>query len=109
MSEEIRYDAFISYRHCNPDKEIAIKLHKALENFRLPHSVSKKIGKRKLERVFRDEAELAVSAELSEEIEKALLHSEYLILNKLPHLFTTFTRTAIFFCVQRTAIYLFKI
>ena len=86
MSEEIRYDAFISYRHCNPDKEIAIKLHKALENFRLPHSVSKKIGKRKLERVFRDEAELAVSAELSEEIEKALLHSEYLIVICTPRL-----------------------
>lgn len=86
MSDQVRYDAFISYRHCGPDKEIAENLHKALENFRLPHALSKKVGKRKLERVFRDEAELAVSAELSEEIEKALLSSEYLIVVCTPRL-----------------------
>ena len=86
MAEEIRYDAFISYRHCLPDKEIAEKLHKELENYRMPYSIAKKLGKRKLERVFRDEAELAVSAELSAEIEKALLHSEYLIVICTPRL-----------------------
>ena len=87
MAEEvIKYDAFISYRHCSPDKEIAEKLHKALENYRLPYAVAKKIGRRKLERVFRDEAELAVSAELSVEIEKALLNSEYLIVICTPRL-----------------------
>ena len=72
MSDQVRYDAFISYRHCSPDKEITENLHKALENFRLPHALSKKVGKRKLERVFRDEAELAVNAELSEEIERII-------------------------------------
>ena len=87
MAEEvIKYDAFISYRHCLPDKEIAIKLHKALENYRLPHAIAKKIGRRKVERVFRDEAELAVSSELSAEIEKALLNSEYLIVVCTPRL-----------------------
>ena len=87
MAEEaVKYDAFISYRHCSPDKEIAEKLHKALENYRLPHAIAKKVGRRKLERVFRDEAELAVSAELSAEIEKALLNSEYLIVICSPRL-----------------------
>ena len=86
MAEVFKYDAFISYRHCSPDKEIAEKLHKALENYRLPHAIAKKTGRRKLERVFRDEAELAVSAELSAEIEKALLNSEYLIVICTPRL-----------------------
>ncbi len=87
MAEEvIKYDAFISYRHCSPDKGIAEKLHKALENYRLPYAIAKKTGRRKLERVFRDEAELAVSAELSAEIEKALLNSEYLIVICTPRL-----------------------
>ncbi len=86
MAEEIRYDAFISYRHCSPDKEIAEKIHKKLENYKLPRALAKKIKRRRLERVFRDEAELAVSAELSAEIEKALLHSEYLIVICTPRL-----------------------
>jgi len=79
MAKRVRYDAFISYKHCQPDKEIAEKLHKKLENFRLPKSVAKQVGKTRLSRVFRDEAELAVSDNLSEEIEKALENSKYLI------------------------------
>ena len=86
MDEEIRYDAFISYRHCSPDKDIAIKLHKSLEKYRLPGSLARKIGRKKLNRVFRDEAELAISPELSAEIEKALLHSDYLIVICTPRL-----------------------
>ena len=77
--KEVHYDAFISYRHSDVDSFVASNLHKKLENFRLPKSVAKKIGKSKLSRVFRDEAELAVSDNLSEEIEKALSNSKYLI------------------------------
>ena len=86
MAEELQYDAFISYRHCSPDKEIAEKLHKSLENYRLPKALARKVGKRKLERVFRDEAELAVTDELSRAIDQALLHSEYLIVVCSPRL-----------------------
>ena len=31
-----KYDAFISYRHCDPDKYVAELLHKQMEAFRLP-------------------------------------------------------------------------
>lgn len=79
MAQNTRYDAFISYRHTQPDSEIASALQKKLENFRLPKSVAQKFGKARLGRVFRDESELAVSDDLSEEIEKALYHSKYLI------------------------------
>lgn len=79
MSKVVKYDAFISYRHIQPDSEIAEKLHKKLENFRLPKSVAKKIGKPRLSRVFRDEAELAVAESLSDEIDRALRNSKFLI------------------------------
>lgn len=75
----IRYDAFISYRHSEPDSEIAARLHKKLESFRLPKTVAAKIRKTRLHRVFRDEAELAVSDDLSQAIETALQNSKYLI------------------------------
>ena len=79
MAQRVKYDAFISYRHKNPDSEIAEKLHKKLEYFRLPKDVAKKVGITRLRRVFRDEAELAVSDDLSESIETALRNSKYLI------------------------------
>jgi hypothetical protein len=79
MASRIKYDAFISYRHVQPDSEIAEKLQKKLESFRIPPTVAKKVGKSRIKRVFRDESELAVAADLSEEIEKALRNSKYLI------------------------------
>ena len=42
-----KYDAFISYRHTEPDKSIAEKLHKMLETYRAS-KIAKKIGKKKL-------------------------------------------------------------
>lgn len=79
MADGFKYDAFISYKHCDPDSEIASKLHKKLESFRLPKAIAKKIGRRRLNKVFRDNEELAVSDDLSEEIDRALRNSEYLI------------------------------
>lgn len=74
-----KYDAFISYRHTEPDKSIAEKLHKMLETYRVPSKIAKKIGKKKINRVFRDREELPTSSNLASSIEEALINSEYLI------------------------------
>ncbi len=79
MGNRFRYDAFISYRHCLPDSEIAECLQKKLENFRLPKVIVEKTGKQRPLRVFRDETELSVSDNLSEAISNAIWESKYLI------------------------------
>ena len=79
MAETNKYDAFISYRHCEPDNEIASRLQKKLEGFRLPQEIAKKIGRTKLNRVFRDETEFAVENDLTHAIDEALANSDYLI------------------------------
>ncbi|MCR5120160.1 MAG: TIR domain-containing protein [Lachnospiraceae bacterium] len=83
---EMRYDAFISYRHCEPDKYVALAIQKKLENYRIPSDVASKLGKKRLMRVFRDESEFAVSDDLSEAIMEALKQSEYLIIICTPRL-----------------------
>ncbi len=86
--ENVKYDAFISYRHCELDSFVTENLHKKLENFKLPKAVLKKLGvkKKKIERVFRDEAELPLSDNLSDPIEAALRNSEFLIVICTPRL-----------------------
>lgn len=75
----MKYDAFISYRHTPLDMEMAKKLHKGLETFRLPGAVKKKAGKKDIKRVFRDQEELPIGSDLDENISTALKESEYLI------------------------------
>lgn len=75
----MKYDAFISYRHAPLDMEIAKKLHKGLETFPIPVPVQKKTGKKKIRRVFRDQEELPIGADLTEKISSAIRESEYLI------------------------------
>jgi len=75
----MKYDAFISYRHAPMDIEVSEQIHKRLESIRVPRSIRKTSGKRKIERVFRDQEELTVSSSLSDEILTALDQSEYLI------------------------------
>jgi len=75
----MKYDAFISYRHAPLDMEIAKKLHKGLETFPIPAPVQKKTGKKKISRVFRDQEELPIGADLTEKISSAIKESEYLI------------------------------
>ena len=84
----MKYDAFISYRHCELDSFISENLHKKLESYKLPASVIKKIkaGRTKIERVFRDEAELPLSDNLSDPITEALNNSEFLIVICTPRL-----------------------
>ena len=79
MANTGRYDAFISYRHCEPDNEIASRLQKKLEGFRLPKEIAKKVGRPRLTRIFRDETEFAVSDDLTAAINEALVNSEFLI------------------------------
>lgn len=75
-----KYDAFISYRHCEPDKAIAAKLHTMLETYKPPKVISKKTGINKINRVFRDREELPTSSNLSNDIQDALENSKCLII-----------------------------
>lgn len=79
MAKTGKYDAFISYRHCEPDNEIASRLQKKLESFRFPKDIADKVGRTKLSRIFRDETEFAVSDDLTKAIEEAIVNSDYLI------------------------------
>lgn len=77
--EQQKYCAFISYRHQSPDDAIAKALHTAIETYGVPASIRKKTGRKKLGRVFRDQEELPLSANLSKDIETALDHSDWFI------------------------------
>ncbi|GEM_PF-1728086 len=78
--QEFRYQAFISYRHVEPDRTWAKWLHAALETYRVPAALAGpgqlpgRVG-----RCFRDEEELPASADLNAEIETALTESRFLI------------------------------
>jgi len=74
-----KYDAFISYRHTEPDKTIAEKLHRMLETYRVPKAVVKMGSQKKVGRVFRDREELPTSSNLAESIQEALENSEHLV------------------------------
>jgi len=74
-----RYDAFISYRHVEPDRTWATWLHEALETYRTPRKLVAQGIAPRLKPVFRDEDELPASAYLNKEIERALQQSRFLI------------------------------
>jgi FOG: WD40 repeat len=74
------YDAFISYRHGELDGMVAERLHKLLEAYRIPGPLAKKMGRKKLNRIFRDREELPTSSNLSDSINEALESSRFLIL-----------------------------
>lgn len=75
----MHYDAFISYRHSKLDMFVAKKLHKALETFKVPRAVAGKCGKKNIKRVFRDQEELPIGSDLSDNITAALTESEFLL------------------------------
>lgn len=74
----MKYNAFISYRHLEPDQTIASRIQKDLEHYHIPYSLKKLTGKR-ITRVFRDKEELPITPDLNEDIKDALLNSEFLI------------------------------
>ena len=77
--EQQSYCAFISYRHQSPDQEIAKALHTAIETYKIPASVRKQTGKKRMGKVFRDQEELPLSSNLGSDIEAALDQSEWFI------------------------------
>jgi WD40 repeat protein len=80
VSGQFLYDAFISYRHVEPDRAWAKWLHRAMETYRVPRRLMEDRGiPARLDRVFRDEDELPASAELKTEIDAALQRSRFLI------------------------------
>lgn len=77
-----RYYAFLSYSH--NDKELADWLHRELERFRVPHSLTGKLTAngvvpKRLRPVFRDQQDLPAGADLGEEIKAALAASQFLV------------------------------
>ena len=85
-NKEMRYDAFISYRHSELDKYVAEELHRQLESFKVPASVAKKCKKKKIKRIFRDKDELPITSNLADPILNALKDSEFLIVICSPRL-----------------------
>lgn len=43
---DYKYDAFISYRHTDPDAAVAERLHQLLETYRIPKNIAKATGKK---------------------------------------------------------------
>ena len=77
-----RYFAFLSYSH--KDEEEADWLHRELERFHVPNTLSGRLMEhgvipRRLRPIFRDRHELAAADDLSEEIDEALASSQFLI------------------------------
>lgn len=74
-----RYRAFISYRHTPEDARWAKWLENSLETYKVPKPLIKQGFPEKIGRLFRDEDELPVSSDLSEQIKQALTTADFLI------------------------------
>ncbi|MDR2714436.1 MAG: TIR domain-containing protein [Coriobacteriales bacterium] len=79
-SSEPTYTAFISYRHKPLDSAVAKAIHRQIETYRVPAHIAKDFGKKRLEKVFRDQDELPLMEDLGEGIRQALRNSEWFIL-----------------------------
>lgn len=92
MGTDMKYDAFISYRHTEPDSYVAEILHRQLESFRLPGNVLRsrqaadQEARTRIRRVFRDKEELPLVSNLADPITEALEQSEFLIVICSPRL-----------------------
>ncbi len=58
---------------------VAREVQHSLEHFRIPSDIQKRTGVKRIDRIFRDQEELELSADLSGRIEHALAESEFLI------------------------------
>lgn len=77
------YIAFISYRHKPLDTAVVTRLHRMIEHYRVPREY-RRGGKKNMGRVFRDRDELPISSDLDAELQRALDHSEFLIVACTP-------------------------
>lgn len=83
VEQGFEYKAFISYSH--RDTRWAQWLLHALETYRLPAAVRDALGRRNgVGRIFRDRDEASAAADLKDEIQRALLASEHLIVIASP-------------------------
>jgi tetratricopeptide (TPR) repeat protein len=78
----LRYSAFISYSHF--DSAFAQRLHRRLENYRLPRRLTASRGtrtndRRRLRPIFRDRDELTAAPDLSAAVQDAIADSSALI------------------------------
>lgn len=78
MEKQRNFKAFISYRHCPLDMAVAKRVQNLIERYRIPRHLRKGEEKR-LGLVFRDESELPLSSNLTDDIYEALDHAEFLI------------------------------
>lgn len=76
---DIHFNAFISYRHHPDDIKVAAQVHRALERYRIPKSLKKKLGITGPMRLFRDKEELPITSNLNDDIRDALRNSDFLI------------------------------
>ena len=73
------YEAFISYRHLPHDHEVAVRLQRAIEGFRIPKALRTDPDRKRLGKLFRDEDELPIASSLPDQIGEALRRSRTLI------------------------------
>lgn len=73
------YEAFISYRHVELDRSVAMRVQRFIEGRRLPRGVETPDGRSRLGRCFRDEDELPAADTLPDEIKVALARSRFLV------------------------------
>ncbi|MDR1571526.1 MAG: TIR domain-containing protein [Clostridiales Family XIII bacterium] len=83
---ETGYTAFISYRHKPLDTAVAKAIHRQIEAYRVPAHIAKASGRKRMGRLFRDQEELPLLADLGAGIRQALADSEWLILICSPDL-----------------------
>ena len=76
---ELHYNAFISYKHAPADIAVAREIQRRLEHFHVPKAIRQKTGRQKIERIFRDQAELPITSDLSRDLVRALNDAEFLI------------------------------
>jgi WD40 repeat protein len=84
--DDMVFEAFISYRHKEPDSAVAKAIHRQIEAYRIPAHIAKAAGKKRMGKIFRDQEELPLLADLGEGIRKALAGSEWLIVVCSPDL-----------------------
>lgn len=80
-----RYSAFISYRHMPLDRQWAKWVLDTLESYRTPADLVKRGFAARLGQMYRDEDENPASAELGDQIEKALAAADTLIVIASSH------------------------
>ena len=84
-NKQLKYAAFISYRHLPVSMEVATALHHQLERYTIPKKLRKN-GRKHLGRIFLDTQELPTSSDLNQSIRDALDQSEYLIVLCMPEI-----------------------